>query len=192
MIRTGQHHAPNSHKPWFFGHASLLKWKGLETLLTVLSNMPVQQRPKSHICYIQPKQTQLPVSSLNEGLAKVNYYPSPKNLDQIRASANIFVSTSHQEPFGLSILEALAAGQCVLIPSDGAYWDNTLVDDINCIKYHAGDVQDLQDKLTLLCADIDRVTRIGQQGMKIASGYRASEQFLNIQTYLAQATAIQG
>jgi len=105
-----------------FWAASLLKWKGLETLLTALHKLPIKKRPATHICYIKPKDTQLPISQPPTNLHHVYGYENPANLDQIRASANIFVSTSKNEPFGLSILEALAAGHCVLIPADGAYW----------------------------------------------------------------------
>ncbi|MBF4438182.1 glycosyltransferase, partial [Vibrio anguillarum] len=59
----------------------------------------------------------------------------------------LFVSTSQQEPFGLSILEALAAGMCVIIPEDNAYWDSLLTHELNCLKYAANDVSSLAETL---------------------------------------------
>jgi glycosyltransferase involved in cell wall biosynthesis len=172
--------------------ASLLKWKGLDTLLIALDQIPIAKRPETHICYIKPKNTQLPISTLPQDLAKVNYYQNPHNLDQIRSSANIFVSTSNNEPFGLSILEALAAGHCVVIPEDGAYWDQQLQDNINCIKYPADDALQLMDKLIQLNSNLLLVTRIGQQGLRIAQAYRAENKFANIQTYIDQNTLEKG
>ena len=167
--------------------ASLLKWKGLETLLIALRSLPADKRPLTHICYIKPKEMQLPISKLPHALHKVNCYENPANLDQIRASANIFVSTSKNEPFGLSILEALAAGHCVLIPADGAYWDQILEDNLNCIKYQSDNAGHLMQKLMLLNNDLQQVIRIGQQAVKIATDYRAKRRYANIQTGIAQS-----
>ena len=179
-------------QPIILWAASLLKWKGLDTLLIALDQMPITKRPETHICYIKPKNTQLPISTLPQSLEKVNFYENPHNLDQIRSSANIFVSTSNNEPFGLSILEALAAGHCVVIPEDGAYWDQQLQDNINCIKYPADDALQLMNKLIHLSRNIILVTRIGQQGSRIAQQYRAKNQYANIQTYIEQNTLEKG
>ncbi|MFT6984554.1 MAG: glycosyltransferase involved in cell wall biosynthesis [Psychromonas sp.] len=172
--------ACQTNKAVVFWAASLLKWKGLETLLAALRNIPASARPISHICYITPQDTLLPVSKLPEDLRFVHCHQDPHNLDQIRASANIFVSTSQNEPFGLSILEALAAGHCVLIPADGAYWDNILKDNINCIKYTANDSDDLMQKLLLLSKDMQKVRKIGQQASKVAGNYRAAQQYAHL------------
>ena len=160
-----------------FWAASLLKWKGLNTLLAALRSIPANARPNTHICYIKPQDTQLPISQLPDNLQHVYCYQRPENLDQIRASANIFVSTSENEPFGLSILEALAAGQCVLLPADGAYWDKILEDKVNCIKYAAGDSCDLKHKLLSVSNNIQEVRKIGQQARKVAGQYRAEQQY---------------
>lgn len=172
--------------------ASLLKWKGLEILLTALGRLPAEKRPATHICYIKPKETQHPISKLPHALHKVHCYENPANLDQIRASANIFVSTSKNEPFGLSILEALAAGHCIVIPADGAYWDQTLEDNINCIKYQSDNSEDLMQKLLLLKNDLQQVIRIGQQAAKIATRYRAKKQYANIQSGIVQSLLLKG
>jgi glycosyltransferase involved in cell wall biosynthesis len=163
-----------------FWAASLLKWKGLDTLLAALRNIPANVRPNTHICYIKPQNTQLPISQLPDKLQHVYCYQQPDNLDQIRASANVFVSTSENEPFGLSILEALAAGHCVLLPADGAYWDQILNDKINCIKYAAGDSENLKQQLLLLIKDKQQIRKIGQQARKVAGQYRAERQYAKL------------
>jgi glycosyltransferase involved in cell wall biosynthesis len=173
--------------PTVFWAASLLKWKGLETLLTALQKLPVNKRPTTHICYIRPKETKLPTSQIPENMTKVNCYENPLNLDQIRAGANIFVSTSKNEPFGLSILEAMAAGHCILIPADGAYWDRTLKNNVNCVKYQADSSDDLKQKLLLLNDDMAQVIKLGQQAAKVANNYAAKKQYANIKKGIEQS-----
>lgn len=182
--------ACQTEKQSIFWAASLLKWKGLDTLLAALQEMPTNNRPPTQICYIRPNGVQLPVTEAPVAITHVDWYENPINLDQVRASANIFVSTSNKEPFGLSILEAMAAGQCVLIPADGAYWDSVLIDNIDCIKYTPDDPKDLQEKLLMLAEDMPLVIKIGTQAAEISLNYRAKKQYQNIVAGIEQAMAI--
>ncbi len=176
--------------PVIFWAASLLKWKGLETLLLALQKIPVTLRPESHICYIRPRAISLAISHAPVKIENTHWHESPGNLDSIRAQCNIFVSTSQQEPFGLSILEAMAAGHCVLIPADGAYWDRILVNGINCIKYTAGDAEDLASKLLFLSRDMGLVRTLGEAAGNVAFGYRAQTQYAHIRNTLESVPAI--
>ena len=159
--------------PVVFWAASLLKWKGLELLLDALKQIENSARPNSHICYIRPKETTLAVSQAPQEIDAVHWHLAPDNLDELRARANIFISTSEREPFGLSILEAMAAGHCVVIPADGAYWDRTLEDGRECIKYPAGDSQALASQLLALSQDMPRVKLLGNAARAKAELYRA-------------------
>jgi len=172
--------------PVIFWAASLLKWKGLETLLLALQAIPVTERPATHICYIRPQGVQLPVTTAPITMQCVHWYEKPSNLDELRANCSIFVSTSKHEPFGLSLLEALAAGQCVLLPADGAYWDQILTDRCNCIKYQPDDLLDLKEKLRMLCNDMPLVAQLGAQAATLALSYRAEDQYQQIVTHLEQ------
>ncbi|WP_022941055.1 glycosyltransferase family 4 protein [Psychromonas hadalis] len=166
-----------THSPVIFWAASLLKWKGLDLFVEALTGIDAMQRPLTHICYIKPQSTILALSDAPVPLTNVHWYESPSNLDEVRARANIFVSSSDNEPFGLSILEAMAAAMCVLIPDDGAYWDNLLENKVNCIKYRAGDSHDLQQKLLMLSNDLPLLTKVGLHASKLALNYRASTQY---------------
>jgi len=182
----------NTDEPVIFWAASLLKWKGLETLLFALQSIPAAIRPISHICYIRPQGSNLATSKAPVEIENVTWHESPESLDSIRSQCSIFVSTSQQEPFGLSILEAMAAGHCVLIPADDAYWDRTLVDDTNCIKYAAGDANDLANKLFSLRRDTARIRRLGEAASKIARNYRAKTQYAAIRETLGSEKEIAG
>jgi len=184
--------ACNTDEPVIFWAASLLKWKGLETLLSALLSIPAALRPVSHICYIRPQASNLATSKAPVEIENVTWHESPGNLDSIRSQCSIFVSTSQQEPFGLSILEAMAAGHCVLIPADGAYWDQTLADGVSCIKYTAGDASDLANKLFSLSRDTARIRRLGEAASDIARNYRAKTQYAAIRKLLKSEKEITG
>ncbi|MFA0569573.1 glycosyltransferase family 4 protein [Vibrio gallaecicus] len=160
--------------------ASLLKWKGLGVLLEAINPVHNKQSIETDICYIRPTSTEIGVSSLPENWANVSLYQSPSNLDQIRSQAGIFVSTSIEEPFGLSILEALAAGLSVVIPEDGAYWDKVLTHGINCMKYSPRSATALRDTLNTLTHSSSLRASLAIEAKKIASDYHAEYCYADI------------
>ncbi|WDD96828.1 glycosyltransferase family 4 protein [Thalassomonas actiniarum] len=171
-----------------FWAASLLKWKGLEFMLSAIKSLPPKDRPQTEICYIKPKDIKQEISRAPQAIEKVSWYQAPKNLDEIRAGCNIFVSTSIKEPFGLSILEALAAGHCVLIPADGAYWDQVLEHNVNCFKYPPGDSQQLANLIRHVSRDMTLLKRIAGQGQQLAQTYRAEKQYQGIKAQIDAMT----
>lgn len=156
-----------------FWAASLLKWKGLDILLNVLSNFSDLQRPSTDICYIRPKKIQLEVTHAPVNISAVTWHEAPDNLDQIRSQTNVFISTSHKEPFGLSILEAMAAGHCIIIPRDNAYWDQKLTENQDCLKYRPNSHNDLAEKISYLMAHPNQIKRLSESSKKVAQQYRA-------------------
>ena len=181
-----------TERPVVFWAASLLKWKGLETLIGALQHMDARTRPETHICYIRPEETPLPVSQAPVAIDNVYWHENPEYLENLRSGANIFVSTSRNEPFGLSILEAMAAGHCVLIPSDGAYWDRTLKNGVNCIKYRPDAVQDLANILLSLSRDMNLVRTVGAAAARLALDYKAQTRYAHIKNTLQGTSSISG
>jgi glycosyltransferase involved in cell wall biosynthesis len=179
-------------RPVIFWAASLLEWKGLDTLLNALRRIDPDERPEARICYIRPRKTPLPVSRAPVPVENVLWHENPSDLDRLRAGASIFVSTSEQEPFGLSILEALAAGLCVVLPDDGAYWSHRLTDGAQCVMYRPGDDDDLAVKLRDLCADCTRMRAIGLAGRMLADNYRAEQRLEPLRSDLEPGEAAQG
>ncbi len=162
--------------PTILWAASLLSWKGLPTLLDAIQQIEAAERPTTHICYIRPMQTELPITTAPVDIDNVQWHENPGHLNSIRASSNIFVSTSHQEPFGLSILEAMAAGHCVIIPDDGAYWATRLKHNHNCLTYPPGDAGILAQRLLTLIHQPDHIERIGTEAAKRALAYQSDAQ----------------
>ncbi|NRA60338.1 MAG: glycosyltransferase family 4 protein [Psychrobium sp.] len=174
------------HTPKLLWAASLLKWKGLDFFINTISSMPLAMRPLTHICFIRPKKTAQAVSEAFLVKPKVYWHQQPTDLNTIRASCNIFVSTSQNEPFGLSILEALSAGLCVIIPKDNAYWDQTLCHGVNCIKYQTNDLNDLVEKILSLSGNLQSIRKIGQSGKQLSTYYQASHTYREINNMVMQ------
>jgi glycosyltransferase involved in cell wall biosynthesis len=175
--------SPGSNVFWA---SSLLKWKGLETLIGTLKLLSPTIRPRTHICYIRPRDTNLELGPGPVEIDRVHWHENPSNLDQIRAACNIYVSTSRNEPFGLSILESMAAGLAILIPRDNAYWDRQLEDHKHCLKYRADDPEDLALKILYLMQNPGLIEQLGQQSRLLARQYRADQVYREIVRCLAQ------
>lgn len=172
--------ACNYSAPHLFWCASLLTWKGLDTFTGSIKQLKTSVNYRTSICYIRPKQTTLSISDAPQALLNCEWYEQPPNLDQIRQQCNIFVSTSEKEPFGLSILEAMAAGMCVVIPADGAYWDVVLTNNEQCLKYHPDDSTSLTNTLQIAIEDLDLVKRIGHNAKQLAQQYEANRCYNSI------------
>ncbi|WP_375754007.1 glycosyltransferase family 4 protein [Vibrio sp. HN007] len=172
-----------------FWAASLLKWKGLDILLEASRIVRENVKLQYQICYIKPESTNAEVSLTPIDEEGFHWFEKPGNLDEIRSRCSIFVSTSKNEPFGLSILESLAAGLCVVIPADNAYWDQKLVNSENCIKYQPENPSSLADALCQLAFNPRTIERVGQSGRKIAQRYEASISYRHIVESLEETTS---
>ena len=183
--------APTIYKkkqPRVLWAASALRWKGLDNFLTALNLFSDATRPVTDICFIRPRDTKLAVSEVNVPINNVYWYEAPTNLSEIRDHCQIFVSTSHKEPFGLSILEALASAMCVCIPADNAYWDRELIHGKNCIKYQANNSQDLFNTLNTLINSPETVAKIGAAGFQQAQKYCAHKTYSGIRQTVERYT----
>jgi glycosyltransferase involved in cell wall biosynthesis len=125
-----------------------------------------------------------------EFLEGVTWHENPACLDRIRSECSIFVSTSHNEPFGLSILESMAAGLAVVIPRDGAYWDLQLDDKSDCLKYTAEDPVDLALKIRYLQQNPKQIEKLGRRARQIAQEYCAERVYAGIVQGLTSAGSI--
>ncbi|NTS76173.1 glycosyltransferase family 4 protein [Catenovulum sp. SM1970] len=166
--------------------ASLLKWKGLDVLLNALKLFHKDTCPPTSICYIKPSQTNLAVTKTPIKLTNVRWYEQHPNLHEIRQHHSVFISTSENEPFGLAILEAMATGLLVMIPSDGAYWDQVLTHNENCIKYKPNNPVDLKIQIDRLVEHPELIAGIAKGGLQVAQAYQAEKTYRPIADQLAQ------
>ena len=168
-----------------FWAASLLKWKNVDLLLEAM-----QQDEATYlnaiICYIKPNIAGVDCSEPDFTHPNVEWHESPNNLDELRAQCGVFVSTSINEPFGLSILEALAAGMCVVIPQDDSYWDRVLTHGKNCFKYIPNDAASLHNAIVLLNESPWLKVTMGLEALNVASLYTAERCYFSVTQQLCK------
>ena len=165
----------NSDKIGFLWAASLLRWKRVELFIAAMTklNSSYEDLDKyfASVCYIEPPtDAYIDVASIDK-VDNIHWYADPYNLNDIRASSSVFISTSENEPFGLSILESMAAGLAIVIPADNAYWDQHLTDGYDCLKYDPNKLESLVQALTRLVNDPNFLLKIAQQAKRSAQQY---------------------
>ena len=92
--------------------------------------------------------------------ASVDFLGRQSGLDELLASARIFLSTARAEPFGLSVVEAMAVALPVVASASGAHLE-TVGACAGASLFPAGDPLACADRLRQLAADADLRTRYG-------------------------------
>ncbi len=180
-IKAKENGNENTDEVGFLWAASLLRWKRVELFVSAMDklNNSHKNRDKyfASVCYIEPQtDAYIDIKSLDK-TDNIHWYEDPKNLNDIRANSSVFISTAEDEPFGLSILESMAAGLAIVIPADNAYWDQHLTDGYDCIKYAPNNTESLVQALTRLVNDSNFRLKIAQQAQ------RSSEQYNHLHCY---------
>ncbi len=165
----------NKDKIGFLWAASLLKWKRVELFIAAMVNLNGSAKNVdkyfASVCYIEPQtDTYVDINNFDKA-NNIHWYADPKNLNDIRANSSVFISTSEDEPFGLSILESMVAGLAIVIPADNAYWDQHLTDGFDCVKYVPNNMESLVKALTRLLEEPNFLLKISQQGKNSAQQY---------------------
>jgi glycosyltransferase involved in cell wall biosynthesis len=180
-----------SARDWLWNSA-LVEWKGLPLLLEAHGALG-GTAPRLHVCYatlpagnpdfLRPPEPAPPGVILRR---------SPPELDAIRAGCLVYVHTAlRPEPFGRSILEAMAAGLCPVVPDSGT--PGRLVRDMeNGMTYRAGSAVDLRRVLSLAAADPGTCALLGAQAARDASGYTADRVFQPILAALERMRPVRG
>lgn len=174
-IKTKELDNNNRGKVGFFWAASLLKWKRVDLFIAAIAQLNNTHKDASKyfasICYIEPKtDAYIDVTDVGK-FDNIRWYADPNNLNDIRASSSVFISTAEHEPFGLSILESMAAGLAIVIPADDAYWDQHLTDGYDCIKYEPNNLDSLVQVLSRLIHNPNLLLKIAKQAQRYAQNY---------------------
>jgi glycosyltransferase involved in cell wall biosynthesis len=163
-------------RDWLWNSA-LVAWKGLPLLLQAHEALGAAA-PRLHVCYAAlPPGNPDAVRPPDPVAPGVVLRRSPRDLDAVRAGCLVYIHTAlRPEPFGRSILEAMAAGLCPVVPDAGT--PGRLVRDMeNGITYRAGSATDLRRALSLATAEPGMCARLGAQAARDAKGYTADRVF---------------
>jgi glycosyltransferase involved in cell wall biosynthesis len=179
-IKAKENSNDSPHKIGFLWAASLLKWKRVELFISAMAKLNNSHKKNdkyfASVCYIEPQiDAYINIDELInniENTDNIHWYEDPKNLNDIRANSSVFISTAEDEPFGLSILEAMAAGLAIVIPEDNAYWDQHLTDGFDCIKYDPDNEESLVQALTHLVDNPTFLLKIAQQAQRSSEHYK--------------------
>lgn len=178
----------NNDKIGFFWAASLLKWKRIDIFIAAMAKLNTLPEHKNKyfasVCYIKPlTDAYLDIASYVE-IDNIQWYADPINLNDIRASSSVFISTAEHEPFGLSILESMVAGLAIVIPAENAYWDKHLIDGYDCLKYSPNNMPSLVQALTQLIDNPALLVKISKQAKISAQYYSHLNCYSNILKYI--------
>jgi glycosyltransferase involved in cell wall biosynthesis len=163
-------------RDWLWS-SSLLAWKGLPLLLEAYRSVGASA-PPLQICHASlpdghPECSPLP-AELPGG---VTTRRAPADLDAVRARCLVYVHTAlRPEPFGRSLLEAMAAGLCPVVPDEGT--PGRLVRHLeNGITYRAGSAAALTAALRTAAADPVLCARLGERAAAETRGLTSDVAF---------------
>jgi glycosyltransferase involved in cell wall biosynthesis len=159
-------------RDWLWNSA-LVGWKGLPLLLGAYRVLG-PSAPRLHVCHTtlpdhHPDAVALPVQIP----AGVEMHRAPPDLDELRSSCIAYVHTAlRPEPFGRSVLEAMAAGLCPIVPAAGT--PGRLVrHGVNGLVYAPGSQRGLESLLRLAARDPSLCARLGARAESDARAYRS-------------------
>jgi len=168
--------------------SALVGWKGLPLALEAYRRAALQESlPPLEVCFARtdgkhPDTVPLP-STIPPG---VILHELPPDLDGIRARCQVYLHTAlAPEPFGRSILEAMAAGLCPLVPDHGE--SAPLVDPGRTgLEYRACDPDALAVRLVELARRPEHARLLGEAASEAARSYRAATIFGPVADQLLQ------
>ncbi len=176
----------------YFWSSALVEWKGLPLLLEAHRTLGPGAPPLT-ACYagFPPGHPDAapPPRALHEG---VRLLRSPPGLDDLRAASLVYVhSATAPEPFGRSLLEAMAAGLCPIVPDAGT--PGRIVRHMETgITYTRGSVHGLAAAMRLAARHPDLCVRLGDAAAEDARAYAAGRVFRPVVAGLERIVAPRG
>ena len=177
------------------GAGRFVDWKGFDTLLeacSLLETKPGALRDwKLWLAGEGPERQKLEIlgRSTVSLSSKLKFWGFVDDIRQLMWAADLFVLPSHNEPFGLVLLEAMACGLPIIATSSGGPLD--MVSDGSGWLFEAGDVQALVEnlatvlrtddlsnysRLALAAAENFSVEKIGDQAIRFYESVLSEKQ----------------
>jgi len=161
--------SPGGDPPTVLYVARLVPSKDVSLLIRVaglVSAVPEHANTRFVVVADGPERSRLEAEVDAAGLAGVVRLDASRTGDALVAAyrdADVFLSTSAYEGFGLAVVEAMAAGLPVVATSVGGVTD-LVVDGETGLLAPAGEAEPLADHVMALLADAERARRYGSAG----------------------------
>ena len=164
---------PSTRRFWC---ATLAPWKGVSLFCEVLAEAPGEGADlcaADLACWGQPA----PIEEPTPPGCIVHRNASQSAIDALRARCGIYVHTALQpEPFGRSVLEAMAAGLCPVVPDEGG--PRTLIEHgVTGLHYQARSKTSLVQALHRLDASEPLREALSRESARAAQRHRAGIAF---------------
>lgn len=154
---------PSSRPPTFLFSGRLVASKDVPTLLEAFAQVQGKV-PEARLVIVGsgPLRPQLSEMADRLALHHVTFkgFVQPSDLPAVYGAADVFVLPSRQEPFGVVVMEAMAAGMPVIV-SDHVGCARDLVTEACGIVFPVGDVAALASAMVLLGTDAARRRAMG-------------------------------
>jgi hypothetical protein len=174
--------------------SALVGWKGLPLALEAYRRAALHASlPPLEVCFARTDETHPDAVPLPSAIPQgVILRELPPELDAIRARCEVYLHTAlAPEPFGRSILEAMAAGLCPLVPDHGE--SAPLVDPGRTgLDYRACDPDALAVRLVELARRPGHARLLGDAASEAARNYRAATIFGPVADQLLQLAHLRG
>lgn len=155
---------PSDGPPTFLYSGRLVADKDLPTLLHAFAGVQ-REIPDAQLAIVGggPLESELKELSAGLGLRHVAFkgFLQPDDLPAAYAAADVFVLPSRHEPFGVVVMEAMAAGLPVVVSTSVGCADD-LVDDSCGVVFPVGDVERLTAAMVMLGTDAGRRRAMGR------------------------------
>ncbi len=86
-----------------------------------------------------------------------------EELPEYYSGSDIFIFTAKKEPYGLVVIEAMAAGKPVIVPDEGGPTE-TVIDGQTGLIYEQGNIDDLCQKVQSLIDNPEKRRQMGENG----------------------------
>ncbi len=153
--------------------ATLARWKGHETFLRAMAQIPADVPARGYVAggaLYQTNGSQHSLAELKELAAKLGvseqvgftgFIDEPASA--MRSLDIVVHASTEPEPFGLVIVEGMACGRAVIVSEGGGARELVSVE-TNALGHTPGDAEALAKCITRLATDSDLRRRIGQAG----------------------------
>ncbi len=167
--------APNLPTTLFVG--PIEPRKGLHDLIRAFSKV-TDDLPEATLDIVGPVRSQSYLGLLRSLITKHSLEDSVRIVGPVSEAillsyyekSSVFTFPSHEESFGIAVMEAMASGTSVVASRAGGI-SPAIIEDVNCLLYDPGDTDQLAEKLTMLLSDAKLRRALSKAGRTSARGY---------------------